>query len=73
MAIALRSVSSKSTKTIKGQGSFSALAESIFLELNYKGMTTLVSTHYMALKTLAQTDSGFLNMCAEFDLETLSS
>lgn len=49
-----------------------ALAESILFELNNKGMTTLVSTHYMALKTLAQTHTGFLNMCAEFDIETLS-
>ncbi len=49
-----------------------ALAESILLELNRKGMTTLVSTHYLALKTLAQTHPGFLNMCAEFDLEKLA-
>ncbi|MGV7219991.1 MAG: endonuclease MutS2 [Nitrospinales bacterium] len=49
-----------------------ALAESILFELNRNGMTTLVSTHYMALKTLAQTHPGFLNMCAEFDIDTLS-
>jgi len=49
-----------------------ALAEAILLELNRKGMTTLVSTHYLALKTLAQTHPGFLNMCAEFDLETMA-
>lgn len=49
-----------------------ALAEAILLELKRKGMMTMVSTHYLALKTLAQTHEGFLNICAEFDLETLS-
>jgi len=44
-----------------------SLAEAMLTELNNKGVTTLVSTHYMALKLLAQTQSGFLNACTEFD------
>ena len=44
-----------------------SLAEAMLTELNDKGVTTLVSTHYMALKLLAQTRSGFLNACTEFD------
>lgn len=49
-----------------------ALAESILLELKRKNVTTLVSTHYFSLKILAQTQEGFLNACAEFDLNTVS-
>ena len=30
----------------------------------------MVSTHYLALKTLAQTEEGFLNACTEFDDQT---
>ena len=48
-----------------------ALAEAILLELKRKGMTTLVSTHFLALKTLAQTREGFLNACTEFDRDSL--
>ena len=44
-----------------------SLAEAVLTELNDKGVTTLVSTHYLALKLLAQTRSGFLNACTEFD------
>lgn len=33
---------------------------------------TLVSTHYFTLKILAQTHTGFLNACTEFNLDTLS-
>ena len=44
-----------------------SLAEAMLTELNDKGVTTLVSTHYMQLKLLAQTRSGFLNACTEFD------
>ena len=44
-----------------------SLAEAMLTELNDKGVTTLVSTHYMALKLLAQTHSGFINACTEFD------
>ena len=44
-----------------------SLAEAMLTELNDKGVTTLVSTHYMGLKLLAQTRAGFLNACTEFD------
>ena len=44
-----------------------SLAEAMLTELNDKGVTTLVSTHYMGLKLLAQTRTGFLNACTEFD------
>ncbi len=44
-----------------------ALAEAILRELNERGISTFVSTHYLALKTLAQTESGFVNACMEFN------
>jgi DNA mismatch repair protein MutS2 len=44
-----------------------ALAESILRELNEREITTFVSTHYLALKTLAQTEPGFINACMEFN------
>ena len=44
-----------------------SLAEAVLTELSNKGVTTLVSTHYLALKLLAQTHTGFLNACTEFD------
>lgn len=44
-----------------------SLAEAILTELNDKKVTSLVSTHYLELKLLAQTRSGFLNACTEFD------
>ncbi len=49
-----------------------ALAEAILIELKRKDVVTLVSTHYLSLKMLAQTQEGFLNACTEFDLESLS-
>jgi len=49
-----------------------ALAEAILIELKRKDVVTLVSTHYLSLKMLAQTHDGFLNACTEFDLESLS-
>jgi DNA mismatch repair protein MutS2 len=49
-----------------------ALAEAILMELKNKNVVTLVSTHYLSLKMLAQTHDGFLNACTEFDLESLS-
>ncbi len=49
-----------------------ALAEAILVELKRKNVVTLVSTHYLSLKMLAQTHDGFLNACTEFDLESLS-
>jgi DNA mismatch repair protein MutS2 len=47
-----------------------ALAESILIEMKRCGLMVLVSTHYLALKTLAQTEEGFLNACTEFDDHT---
>lgn len=47
-----------------------ALAESILIEMKQRGFMVLVSTHYLALKTLAQTEDGFLNACTEFDGQT---
>jgi len=47
-----------------------ALAESILIEMKKRGLMVLVSTHYLALKTLAQTEEGFLNACTEFDDQT---
>ncbi len=44
-----------------------ALAEAILRELNERGISTFVSTHYLALKTLAQTEEGFVNACMEFN------
>ncbi len=49
-----------------------ALAEAILLDLKSKNVMTLVSTHYFTLKILAQTHTGFLNACTEFNLDTLS-
>ncbi|MEC7640548.1 MAG: endonuclease MutS2 [Nitrospinota bacterium] len=48
-----------------------AQAEVILMELKQKGMLTLVSTHFLTLKTLAQTQEGFLNACTEFSQESL--
>ena len=47
-----------------------ALAESILIEMKRRGLMVLVSTHYLALKILAQTEEGFLNACTEFDDQT---
>ncbi len=47
-----------------------SLAEAVLTELNDKKVTTLVSTHYLALKLLAQTRQGFLNACTEFDSQS---
>ena len=44
-----------------------ALAEVILRELNERGISTFVSTHYIDLKTLAQTEEGFTNACMEFN------
>ena len=42
------------------------------MELKRKNVMTFVSTHYLSLKTLAQTNEGFVNACTEFDTETLA-
>lgn len=49
-----------------------ALAEAILMEMKNKRLTTIVSTHYLSLKILAQTQEGFLNACTEFNPQTLT-
>ncbi|GJL79242.1 MAG: endonuclease MutS2 [Nitrospinaceae bacterium] len=49
-----------------------ALAEAILLELKRREVVTLVSTHYLSLKMLAQTQEGFLNACTEFDPDSMT-
>ncbi len=49
-----------------------ALAEAILLEFKRKNIMTLVSTHYLSLKALAQTQEGFVNACTEFDKDSLA-
>ncbi|MFQ5449332.1 MAG: endonuclease MutS2 [Nitrospinaceae bacterium] len=49
-----------------------ALAEAILLELKHKRVMTLVSTHYLSLKILAQTQEGFQNACTEFDPDSMA-
>jgi len=49
-----------------------ALAEAILLELKRRDVVTLVSTHYLSLKMLAQTHEGFLNACTEFNPESMT-
>lgn len=49
-----------------------ALAEAILLELKRRDVVTLVSTHYLSLKMLAQTHDGFLNACTEFNPESMT-
>jgi DNA mismatch repair protein MutS2 len=49
-----------------------ALAEAILMEMKTKGLTTIVSTHYLSLKILGQTQAGFLNACTEFDTQSLT-
>ncbi len=49
-----------------------ALAEAILKEMKRRDMVTLVSTHYLSLKLLAQTEEGFLNACMEFNTQTFN-
>lgn len=49
-----------------------ALAEALLCRLAAMGMKVIVTTHYRALKVLAQTTPGFANASVEFDLATLS-
>lgn len=49
-----------------------SLAEAVLKEMKRKNMMTLVSTHYLALKLLAQTQEGFVNACTEFNQESLA-
>ncbi|MEE9258152.1 MAG: endonuclease MutS2 [Nitrospinaceae bacterium] len=49
-----------------------SLAEAVLKKMKRKNMMILVSTHYLSLKTLAQTQEGFENACTEFDRESLA-
>ncbi len=49
-----------------------ALAQSILAHLVRRSVTTLVATHYPALKAYAHAVPGVVNASVEFDLETLS-
>ncbi len=49
-----------------------ALAQALLVELSKLGMKVLVTTHYNALKVLAQATPGFKNASVEFDVGTLS-
>ncbi len=58
------------TSTDPAEGA--ALAQALLIELARLGMKVLVSTHYNALKILAQATPGFTNASVEFDVGTLS-
>ncbi len=49
-----------------------ALAEALLCRLAELNMKVVVTTHYGALKELAQTTSGFMNASVEFDVERLA-
>jgi DNA mismatch repair protein MutS2 len=50
----------------------SALARAILDHLLHRTITSLVATHYSALKSYAQVTPGVENACVDFDLETLA-
>lgn len=58
------------TSTDPAEGA--ALAEALLLRLAEIGLKVAVTTHYNALKALAQTTPGFLNASVGFDIATLS-
>lgn len=49
-----------------------ALAEAVLCRLSEMNMKVVATTHYGALKKLAQTTPGFMNACVEFDVERLA-
>jgi DNA mismatch repair protein MutS2 len=49
-----------------------ALAEALLCRLAALGMKVVATTHYRALKALAQTKPGFANASVEFDVATMS-
>lgn len=57
-----------STDPVEG----AALAEALLLRLAELDLKVIVTTHYNALKTLAQTTPGFLNASVEFDVSRLA-
>lgn len=58
------------TSTDPAEGA--ALAEALLIRLSALGLKVVVTTHYNALKALAQTGPGFMNASVEFDVRTLS-
>ena len=58
------------TSTDPAEGA--ALAEALLNRLAQLQMKVVATTHYMALKVLAQTTPGFANASVEFDVSTLS-
>ena len=48
-----------------------SLAQAILENINNKGSTSVVTTHYGGLKTLAFTHEGFCNASVEFDFDSL--
>lgn len=58
------------TSTDPAEGA--ALAEALLLHLAGRGMKVIATTHYNALKALAQTTPGFVNASVEFDVSRLA-
>jgi DNA mismatch repair protein MutS2 len=49
-----------------------ALAEALLCRLSEMNMKVVATTHYGALKKLAQLTPGFVNACVEFDVERMA-
>ncbi len=58
------------TSTDPAEGA--ALAEALLIRLSELAMKVVVTTHYQALKALAQTTAGFLNASVDFDVSRLA-
>jgi len=58
------------TSTDPAEGA--ALAHALLVHLAERGFTVVATTHYNALKALAQSHPGFVNASVEFNIATLS-